>query len=522
MSRGIDPWPDNPMGAGAAELTQRFQWTFPIVFSPHNPEVLYTCSQFVLRSNDRGQSWTKISPDLSYNDKAKQQSSGGPITKDNTSVEYYGTVFTLAESPIRRGLLWAGTDDGRVHITDNGGGKWIEVTPKQMPKFARIRMVEPSSKDSNVAYLSVDNHESDDYAPYAYRTNDGGKNWTLITSGLPRDSYVRVVREDPVDPNILYAGLETGVFVSYNQGSTWQVLAGKNFPVVPVHDLRIKEDDLVVATHGRSFWVLDDLSVVRQAVKAPAEQVHVFTPKPNHSVRFGRNGTAVDGENPSTSGPTITIWSPTEGGKIKMSLLDQDGLEVGTGDLTLKVGLNTMSVRAQYPSFEGFPGMLFWAAGRRPVSAPPGKYTAKLQLDEKELQSVIVHFLPDPRTHATEQQLIEKWKLAIQIRDSVTLANKAVVKIRDLKKSLQEKGGNESILAELDVIEDALNQGKAKSSQDLLNYPIRLNNKLAALLGVVDSGPFPATKQSFEVYKDLRSQLDSWLKKLATVEAKIK
>lgn len=521
MSRSIDAWPDNPMGAGAADLTQRFQWTFPIVFSPHNPEVLYTCSQFVLRSDDRGQSWKKISPDLSYNDKSKQQSSGGPITKDNTSVEYYGTVFTLAESPVKRGLIWAGTDDGRVHVTDNGGGKWREVTPPQMPRYARIRMVEPSSKSANTAYLAVDNHESDDYAPYAYRTDDGGKTWSLITGGLPRDSYVRVVREDPVDPNILYAGLETGIFVSYSRGDQWQPLTGKNFPVVPVHNLRIKEDDLVVGTHGRSFWVLDDLSVVRQAAKAQASTTHVFAPKASHLVRFGRNGTSVDGQNPANSGPAITIWAPTDGGKIAMKLYDSEGTEVGTGDLTLKAGLNTLGVRAQYPSFEGFPGMLFWAAGRRPVSAPPGIYTAKLQLDGKDLPDVQVKFLPDPRSGATEAQLVEKWKLAIQIRDSVTAANKAVVRIRELKKQLSENNGDAKTIEALNEIEDALNQGKARSSQDLLNYPIRLNNKLAALLGVVDSGPFPATAQSFEVYKDLKSQLDSWLKKLAAIESKL-
>lgn len=519
ISRSVDPWPDNPMGAGADVLTQRFQWTFPIVFSPNDPRTVYTCSQYVLKSTDYGQSWQKISPDLSYNQKEKQASSGGPITQDNTSVEYYGTVFTLAETPHKSGELWAGTDDGRVHITRNGGKSWQEVTPKDMPKYARIRMVEPSPHNPARAYLAVDNHEADDYAPYAYRTDDYGKTWTKITGGLP--TYVRVVREDPVRAGLLFAGLEDGVYVSYNNGLDWQSLAGSNFPVVPVHDLKIKNDDLVVATHGRSFWILDDLSIVRQADQVDPRKVHVFTPKPADQVRFGGSGAPTDGKNPANSGPTLWVWSPDDSGTASVSLKDKAGLEVGTANLSLKRGLNSVSLSARYPSFEGFPGMLFWAAGRRPVTAPPGIYKAEISLEKASLGTVNVHFLPDPRSGATEAQLVEKFNLAIQIRDSVSAANKAVVRCRELRERLTKTGGHDKEIAELTEIEEAIYQTKAKSGQDLLNYPIRLNNKLASLLGIVDSGPFPATKQSFDVFKDLKAQLDSWLKKLADLESRL-
>lgn len=526
-SRGIDPWPDNPMGAGAADLVHRMQWTFPIVFSPHNPEMLYTSSQHVMVSMDRGASWKIISPDLSYNEKEKQGPSGGPITKDNTSVEYYGTVFTLAESPKRRGVIWAGTDDGRVHITMNGGRNWTEITPPQMPKYARIRMVEASPWDAATAYLAVDNHEANDYAPYAYRTNDYGKTWTKIIGGLPVDSYVRVVREDPVRKGLLYAGLETGIWVSHDDGSTWQSLAGKNFPVVPVHNLRIKDDDLVVATHGRSFWILDDLSVLRQADQFRANEVHVFTPKPSHFVRFGRNGGDNDGPNPLFNGPTLRVWSPTDGGEVDVTLTDKEGNEVGTTRISeLKQGLNEVGLRAQYEGFDSFPGLRMWAAGRRPITAPPGDYMVTATMDGKEIGKVTATFLNDPRSTATFEEMQEKFRFSLEIRDATSAANNTVVKIRELKEKLSEVTGEgsrlsnraEALIEKLSEVEDALHQGKAQSGQDFLNYPIRINNKLAALLGNVQSGQYGPTKQSYQVYEYLKEQLDAELKKFAELE----
>lgn len=518
-SRDLDPWPDNPMGHGAEDLVHRFQWTFPIVFSPHDPEVLYVGSQYVLKSTDRGASWTAISPDLTTNDKSKQGPSGGPITKDNTSVEYYCTVFTIDESPLRRGVIWAGTDDGLVHVTMNGGRTWTNVTPPAVPKGARIRMVATSSHIAGGAYVAVDNHENDDYRPYAFRTTDFGKTWTAIGTGLPVDSYVRIVREDPVRRGLLYAGLETGIYLSYDDGRSWQTLAGKNFPVVPVHDLQIKDGDLVVATHGRSFWILDDLSVVREADMADLAGVTVFSPRASSFVRFGRDGEATDGKNPKVSGPVVWVYAPEAAGKLDVEVMDSAGTVVGTSSVAaLAKGLTPVALTASYPGFDAFPGLRMWAAGRRPIAAPPGEYTVKVTLDGRELRTVKARFLNDPRSEATDAEMKAKFDLSIQIRDATSAANNAVVKIRSLKEGMDP---NSAMFARLSEVEDALHQGKAQSGQDFLNYPIRLNNRLAALLGTVQSGSYGPTRQSYSVFERLKKELDAELAKLAAIEREL-
>jgi photosystem II stability/assembly factor-like uncharacterized protein len=280
QEQDVSPWPDNPMGAGAAELKYRFQWTFPIVISPHDPNVIYAGAQVIFKSVDAGQSWTVISPDLTRNDKSKQASSGGPITQDNTSVEYYDTIFTLAESPVRKNLIWAGSDDGLVHLTRDGGSNWNNVTPQAMPEWSLASLIEPSPHDAGTAYLAIDRHRLDDHHPYIYRTHDYGKTWKKIVEGLPDGSYVHAVREDPKRKGLLYAGTESGVGVSFDDGDHWQSLQ-LEMPSAPVHDLIVKNDDLVVATHGRAFWILDDVTPLRQlAPEVVSADVHLFTPRP--------------------------------------------------------------------------------------------------------------------------------------------------------------------------------------------------------------------------------------------------
>jgi photosystem II stability/assembly factor-like uncharacterized protein len=256
----ISAWPDDPMGWAAKDLKYRFQWTFPIVISPHDPDVLYITSNVVHRSSTAGMQWEAVSPDLTRNDISTLQSSGGPIKQDNVSTEYYGTIFSFAESPRAAGTLWSGSDDGLIHVSRDGGITWENVTPAEMPEWALISIIEPSPHDAATAYVAATCYKLDDFAPYLYKTNDYGKTWTKITHGIRRDDFTRVIREDPSRQGLLYAGTETGVYVSFDDGDRWQSLQ-LNLPVTPIHDLIVKDNDLVVATHGRSLWILDDLTL---------------------------------------------------------------------------------------------------------------------------------------------------------------------------------------------------------------------------------------------------------------------
>ncbi|HEV8486949.1 MAG TPA: glycosyl hydrolase, partial [Blastocatellia bacterium] len=303
QQRSVTPWPDNPMGAGAADLKYRFQWNFPLVFSPHDPSVLYASANVLFKSTNEGQSWQVISPDLTRNDKSKQGSSGGSITKDNTSIEYYDVIFTLMESPIQKGLIWTGSDDGLVNVTRDAGKNWENVTPKGMPEWIQVNSIEASPHAAGTAYVAATMYKLDDYHPYLYKTSDFGKTWKKITNGIPEDAFTRVIREDPARQGLLYAGTETGLYVSFNDGENWQSL-GLNLPVVPITDLVIqkREKDLIAATQGRSFWVLDDLPVLHQMADAVAKaDVHLF--KPEDAYRMPGGGgfqapAATIGENP--------------------------------------------------------------------------------------------------------------------------------------------------------------------------------------------------------------------------------
>ena len=282
QQRNVNVYPDNPMGAGAEAMKYRFQWNYPILFSPHKTEgkyPLYAGGNILFRSLDEGQSWQAISPDLTRNDKSKQGTSGGPITQDNTSVEYYSTIFTAAESPVRPGVIWTGSDDGLVHVTQDGGKTWSNVTPKDMPEWIQINSIEASPHDAGTAYFAATAYKSDDYKPYIYKTSDYGRTWKKIVTGIAADAFTRVVREDPNRKGFLYAGTETGMYYSANDGESWQSLR-LNLPVVPITDLAVhkRDKDLVVATQGRSFYVLDNLPLLYQLADAqPCRRVSIQT-----------------------------------------------------------------------------------------------------------------------------------------------------------------------------------------------------------------------------------------------------
>jgi hypothetical protein len=528
------------MGHGAIDSALRFQWTFPIVFSPHDADVLYTCSQYLLKSTNEGETWKRISPDLTRNDPATLGPSGGDITHDNTAVEYYATIFTISESPIVPGLIWAGSDDGLVHITMDGGASWKPITPPGMPEWGLCSMIEASPHDPATAWLAVDNHENDDYTPWAFVTHDYGKTWAKITAGIPNTTFFRVIREDPVQKGLLYGGTETGVYVSFNGGHAWQPLQF-NLPVTPIHDLVVKEDDVIVATHGRSFWVLDDITPLRQVTDIPADRsAFLFQPKDAWRVRWGGSGrfrgrssaatSRSIGQNP-LSGVVLTYFLKEEAESIHLLITDLDGTVIMTLSsedrmgISKEAGTHRTSAFLQYPSWRGFEGMIMWAAGPMPITAPPGVYRISMKAEFTDRrrtrtveQSTTFNWVADPRSGSSDADLRAQFDLAMRISERTNDANDAVFMIRDIKAKVDsaiEASGNdaaltragESLKERLSAPEGEIYQVRNRSGQDPLNFPIKLNNKIAALLGVVMSGDYRPTDQSYEVFAMLSEQL---------------
>jgi photosystem II stability/assembly factor-like uncharacterized protein len=545
QERSIAVWPENPMGWGAADLKYRFQWTYPIVVSPHDPNVLYVTSQHVHRSTNEGQSWEALSPDLTRNDKTKQGPSGGPITKDNTSVEYYGTVFTLAPSPRDAGVLWAGSDDGRVHLTRDGGARWTDVTPRDLPEWALISIIDASPHDPATAYLAATRYKLDDFAPYVYQTRDYGRTWRKIVTGIPASHFVRVVRQDPVRPDLLYAGGEFGVYVSFDDGARWQSLQ-LNLPVTPIHDLVVKGTDLVAATHGRSFWILDDVTPLRQltpeVVRAPR---HLFVPRT--TVRMGGGGgpgaAAGAGENPPP-GVMVHYWfREPPAGEVKLEIKQADGLVIKAFSSRAReradrpdadAGMNRFVWNLRYPDAHRFDGMIFWAGGTQGPRAVPGLYQATLSAGDWS-ETVRFELVNDPRVPVSQADLETQFAFLIRIRDRVSEANDAVTRIRSVRRAIDDVLGRitaagaaargpaadsvravaQAITDALTAVEEAIYQTKNRSNQDPLNYPIRLNNKIAALAGVVAGADARPTDQARAVFDELSAALQAELNRLA-------
>ena len=314
QQRDITVWPEPSMGSPASDVKYRFQWTYPILLSPHDPSALYVTGNHIFRSTDEGASWEEMSPDLTRNDPSTLGPSGGPITGDNVGTEYYATIFAFAESPLQQGLFWAGSDDGLIHISRDGGASWQNVTPKDLPEWSLISIIEPSPHDPATAYVAANRYKHDDFHPYLYKTSDYGATWMKITDGIADNDFTRVIREDPERRGLLFAGTETGMHISFDDGAHWQPLQ-LNLPVVPVHDLTIKEGDLIAATHGRAFWVLDDIGPLRQLTDDVREaSAHLFAPHP--AIRYtqagGYGGTAAPGKNYGSSGAFILTYREKE------------------------------------------------------------------------------------------------------------------------------------------------------------------------------------------------------------------
>ncbi|MFW6128957.1 MAG: VPS10 domain-containing protein [Candidatus Aminicenantaceae bacterium] len=551
--RIITAWPDNPMGWGAAKLKYRFQWTAPIVVSRFDSDILYHAAQVIFKSTNEGQSWEIISPDLTKNDKSKQQSSGGPITKDNTSVEYYCTVFALAESYHDKDILWAGSDDGLIHITKDGGENWKNITPKKMPEWGLISMIEPSTFDAGTAYIAVDCHELDDFNPYIYKTENFGQSWKKISDDFPQKTFVRVVREDPERKGLLYAGTETGVFVSFDDGSSWQSLQ-LNLPVVPIHDMVVKENDLVAATHGRSFWILDDLTPLHQ-INDEVAHAEVFLFKPRDAYRMqGRSYPVEDmGQNPPSGsviyyyfkekpeekvilefmddkGKVIKSFSSTRKGRERDSEMARWFGRMSSSGLIAQEGMNRFIWDMRYPDAVRVPGAILWGGMLSGPIAVPGTYKVQLTVGDESWEQTW-NWKKDPRIPTTQEEFQEQFDFLIEIRDKITEVNKGINHLRDVKKQIKDlsrklKGtekekkiveAGQKVIRKLESVEDVLIQSKSKSGQDPLNYPIKLDNKISALARVVASADARPTDQSYELFQELSLRADDQLSKLKNI-----
>ena len=554
QQRAITAWPENPMGAGAAGLKYRFQWTAPIVVSRHDPNVLYHAAQVLFKTTNEGQSWEVISPDLTTNDKDRQQSSGGPITQDNTGVEYYCTIFALAESFQDPNILWVGTDDGLVQLTRDGGKTWENITPRELPKWSLISMIEVSTFDAAVAFIAVDRHELDDFKPYIYKTEDFGKTWRPVVTGLPKNTFVRVVREDPKRKGLLYAGTETGVFISFNDGATWQSLQ-LNLPVTPIHDMVIKEDDLVVATHGRSFWILDDLTPLQQLDEKVAA-VSSFLFRPRDAYRTGGGSFPIPnvGKNPPSGTVIYYYFKEKPKPEVGLEIMDSNGSRIKTFSsqakpeaepedefsrmfgaeesrrLPAEAGMNRFIWNMRYPDAERVPGAVLWGGSVEGPIAVPGIYQVKLTIGE-ESHIREWEWKKDPRTEATPQELLEQFDFLIQVRDKLSEVNRSVNQLRQVRGKIDRiseeiKGRPEAaaileevkkIKAKLTAIEEVLIQTKSKSSQDPLNYPVKLDDKIAALATMAAGADARPTDQSRELFKELVDQADAEIASLKAI-----
>ena len=529
ITRSVNVWPDNPMGHGAEDMKYRFQWNFPIFFSPHDSDLLYTTSNQFHRSRDEGQSWEVFSPDLTRNDKSKLGPSGGPITKDNTSVEYYATIFTAAESPLKQGVIWAGSDDGLVHVTTDNGETWQNVTPSDMPEWLQINSIEASPFDPAEAYFAATGYKMGNYEPYLYKTKDYGKTWTKITSGIDPEHFTRVVRADPVKRGMLYAGTETGMYYSKDDGASWHSLQ-MNLPIVPITDLAIKENNLIAATQGRSFWIIDDLTVLHQAEPGIENKaLHLFKPQDSYRIDGSSRSSNYAGTN--RDGGVLVYYFMKEEPKdeLRIEFMDSNDNVLRTfsskgynGDtLKVKAGSNEFNWNLRVEDAEGFDGLIMWAASLRGPKVTPGDYKVKMTLDgQSQVQPFKV--LADPRYPSTQADLEEQFEFLMNVNRKLTETHQTIKLIRQYRAeldSMETKPANlEAIQAEMTEIEETLYQTKNRSGQDPLNFPIRLNNKLAHLNSIAGNGDYKPTDQAEEVRAELTEQIDVQLARFKRLE----
>ena len=548
--RNVIIYPQLADGVPARDLKYRFQWNAPIVFSPHDPQVVYHTSNYVHRTRDRGMSWETISPDLTRNDPTKQELPGGPLQHDDSGVEVYDTIFAFAESPHAPGVLWAGTDDGLVHISRDNGESWMNITPAGMPEWGSVNTLELSPHQAGRVFIAVYKYRWDDFSPYIFRTDDYGASWKRLTdggNGIPPDHPVRVVREDPDRRGLLYAGTEFGMFVSFDDGLHWQSLQ-LNLPVAQVADMQVHEKDLVVATHGRSFWILDDLTPLHQITDHVATaRTHLFKPRDAHRVRTGRfRGSRAPEAAPAGAIIYYSLAEKSEEEALKLQILDCDGNVIrthtnkkkedgapGEGDsdsrprdqkdkrAPAEKGMNRFVWDLKYPGPDIVKGSVMSLGYTGGAYAAPGMYQVRLSIgDWSHTESFEV--LKDPRLeHVTQEDLDKNFELVIAIRDRIGEIHDGIRTIRSVRTQLEEVAeraeeagyeGNfsdtsKSIGEKLTAIEDELIQTKNEVSQDPLNFPPKIDNQFVYLYGHVNSAYGRPTEGSYRRFEDLNDEL---------------
>ena len=541
QTRSINIWPNNPAGSGAEVMKYRFNWNFPVKFSIHDTNRLYAGSNFLHVTTNEGQSWKTISPDLTRGLPETIKSSGGPITQDNTGAEFYSNLFAINESTLEKGVIWVGSDDGLIHITRDNGTSWENITPpaNMSPKLNMINCIDPSPFKKGTAYVAATSYKFGDYTPYLYKTSDYGKTWKVITKGIKNNHYTRAIRSDKVREGLLYAGTEWGMYISFDDGTSWTPFQ-LNLPITSIRDLHVRDNDLIAATHGRSFWIIDDLTPLHQLSTDMANrEFHLF--KPDKAYRMQQSGgwskpnTKLVGENhPDGAIINYYIMMSKETDTISLEILETDGTLIqefsniakenkldprAPKPLKIKSGGNRLIWNMRYPGFTAFEGMVFYSSPNVGPKAMPGNYKVKMTYNGKVSEQVFT-IVKDPRLPNSDEDYKKQFDFLIKVRNQVSRANDAITDIRKVKNDLdyltkktKEKNKIQKSIKDfrtnMDVIENNIHMTKNQSRQDPLNYGIRINNRLAFLMADSQRGDYPPTDQSMEFFSEITQELNT-------------
>ncbi len=531
--RYINVWPLNPAGSGVEVMKYRFNWNFPVAVSQHEPEKLYVFSNHVHVSTNEGQSWETVSPDLTRNEPETLHSSGGPITQDNTGVEFYGNLFTQKESPHEKGVWWVGSDDGRLHLTQDGCESWQDVTPASAPKRIMWNSIDPHPSIKGGAYVAGTMYKSGDFQPYLYKTTDYGKTWQSITNGIDKQHFTRVVRADPDREGLLYAGTEYGMYISFDDGRSWRPFQ-LNLPLVSITDLQVKQNNLIVGTQGRSIWIIDDLSPLHQLNDDIAKQdAALFKPKDAYRIKRGRGRASAKttGDN-HPNGAIISYYLKQADEDMTLEILEADGdliQKYAKKDLVTTAGSHRFIWDMRYPDATSFDGIVLYSSNTKGPLAAPGEYQVRIKTGDKVLTQPF-RIMKDPRSSSTDEDLVEQFEFLLDIRDKLSEANQAVVDIRDVKDDLAyvrkklKKHDADDLIAEIDeiesemtVIENNIHETRNEARQDPLNFGIKLNNRLAFLATTEGSGDFPPTDQAKAYKEEVSAQIDQEIEDLQVI-----